>query len=693
MRESSKFELLPGKTHPIGATVEDDGINFCLYCDERATAVELLLFEQHDDIKPYKIIQLDPMVNRSFYFWHVFVKGLSDKTHYAYRVDGPYQPENGLLFDKQKVLIDPYSKGNNHSLWNRADACKPGDNLHTSMRSCVLNVRNYDWQGDQPLNRPLNECIIYEVNVRGFTKSPTSKVKNPGTYAGLIEKIPYLKALGITTVELLPIFEFDDSYVRYVDGNKLVNYWGYSTVNFFAPHSGYCICPEKGQHLDEFRDMVKALHKADIGVILDVAFSHTEEGDHKGPIFSFKGLANDSYYILQEGNKKYYCNYSGCGNTFKCNHPIGEKFILDCLEYWVRDMHIDGFRFDEGTILARGEDGRLVSNPPVVWAIELSEDLADTLVIAEAWDAGGAYMVGSFPGKRWAEWNGIFRDDVRDFVRGRAGILGRIAGRLAGSADIYQQGRELPSNSINFINVHDGFTLNDLVSYNNKHNEANGENNHDGVNDNKSWNCGVEGITTDKKVNTLRQQQIKNFATILMLSKGVPLFSAGDEVCRTQLGNNNAYCQDNDISWFNWDDLQTNKTMLRFWQRLIAFRKHHPRFFRNRFYGGEINTRGLADISWHGCELGKPGWRDPTGLALAMTLGAREKGEDIHVMFNMYWKALDFELPEVLGRKWYCAINTALTSPNDIVGIGQEQVHNLAYCKVQAHSIVVLVSK
>ena len=693
MSSLPKYELLPGKTYPIGATVEEGGVNFCLYCDERVTAVELLLFAQYNAIEPYEIIQLDPQINRSFYFWHLFVKGLPEKTHYAYRVDGPYQPENGLLFDKQKVLIDPYSKSNNHSLWKRADACKPGCNLHTSMRSCVLDLKHYDWQNDKPVNHPLNESIIYEVHVRGFTKSLTSKVKNPGTYAGVIEKIPYLKELGITSVELLPVFEFDNSDVRYVHGNKLVNYWGYSTVNFFAPHSGYCVSPEKDKHLNEFRDMVKALHKAEIGVILDVVFTHTDEGDHQGPIFSFKGLANDSYYFLKQDNKKYYCNFSGCGNTFNCNHPICEKFIIDCLEYWVRDMHIDGFRFDEGTILARGDNGDLVTNPPVVWGIELSEQLAETKVIAEAWDAGGAYMVGSFPGKRWAEWNGVYRDDIRDFVRGRAGILGRIAGRLAGSSDIYQQGKELPSNSINFINVHDGFTLNDLVSYNHKHNKANGENNRDGTDNNKSWNCGIEGITEDKKINALRQQQMKNFATILMLSKGVPLFVAGDEVCRTQNGNNNAYCQDNEISWFNWDDLKTNKSMLRFWLQLIAFRKRHPRLFRNRFFDGEIKNRGLADISWHGCKLEKPGWHDPTGLALAMTLGAREEREDLHIMFNMYGKALDFELPKVQGKKWHNAINTSSPSPHDIAQFGKERVHKPYLCKVNAHSIVVLISK
>ncbi|MGB5445007.1 MAG: glycogen debranching protein GlgX [Psychromonas sp.] len=687
------YEVLPGKTHPIGATVEEDGVNFCLYCDDRCTSVELLLFEQHDAVVPYEIIRFDPLIHRSFYFWHIFVKDLPPKIHYAYRVDGPYQPENGLIFDKQKVLIDPYARGINRSLWQRDDACKAGDNLHTSMRSCVLKLSDYDWQGDKAPTHRLNESIIYELHVGGFTKSPTSKVKHPGSYAGVIEKIPYLQALGITAVELLPVFEFDDSEQRYVDGNKLSNYWGYNTVNFFAPHSGYCVNPQEGEHLDEFRDLVKALHQADIGVILDVVFNHTDEGDDQGPLYSFKGFANESYYLLMEDHKDIYCNYSGCGNTFKCNHPITEKFILDCLEYWVRDMHIDGFRFDEGTILARSENGELMDNPPLIWAIELAEQLADTKVIAEAWDAQGGYLVGSFPGHRWAEWNGIYRDDIRDFVRGKAGILGTVARRIAGSADLYQKKYELPGNSINFITVHDGFTLNDLVSYNHKHNQANGENNRDGADHNRSWNCGVEGATDDKEINLLRKQQIKNFATILMLSKGVPMFVAGDEVCRTQQGNNNAYCQDNEISWFNWNDLESNKAMLQFWQRLISFRKAHSSIFSNSYYDGEINKRGLPDIAWHGCELHKPGWHDVNGLALAMTLSAYEDEEDLHIMFNMYWEALEFELPAIAGEQWHRAIDTSLLSPLDIVKTGDEIVHNGTSFKVNGRSIVVLISK
>lgn len=695
MPSSSSFKLLAGKTYPIGATFDSEkgGVNFCIYCDEATTAVELLFFKQCDALEPDEIILLDPLNNRSFYFWHVFVKGLPVNTYYAYRVDGPYQPDNGLIFDKHKVLVDPYAKEIDRSLWSRSAACGPGCNLSTSMRSRVVDLSDYDWQNDRPVNHLLNESIIYELHVGGFTKSLTSKVKNPGTYAGLIEKIPYLKKLGITAIELLPVFEFDDYEVGYVNGNKLVNYWGYSPVNFFSPHSGYCIDSQRANHLDQFRDLVKALHNAEIGVILDVVFSHTDEGDHLGPLFSFKGFANTSYYFLEQYNKRFYRNYSGCGNTFNCNHPICEKFILDCLEYWVRDMHVDGFRFDEGTILARSEDGHLVANPPVVWAIELSEQLAETKVIAEAWDAGGGYMVGSFPGHRCAEWNGVYRDDIRDFVRGKPGMLGTVARRIAGSADIYQSQNELPSNSVNFINVHDGFTLYDLVSYNNKHNQANGENNRDGVDNNRSWNCGIEGETENTKIIRRRERQIKNFATILMLSKGVPMFAAGDEVCRTQQGNNNAYCQDNEISWFNWDHVKSHRGMLQFWQRLIAFRKHHPRLFRNRFFDGEINQRGLPDIAWHGCALGKPGWHDPMGRALAITLGARQEAQDIHIIFNMHSGVLSFELPKVTGKKWYRAIDTALASPNDIAKIGKEKVHKGTTFKVHGRSVVVLVSK
>src|SRR5262245_5447759 len=464
-RKTGTYPVEPGRTHPLGATVDANGVNFALF-SEFATSVELLLFNEHDDPQPLQVIRLHPEGHKTFHIWHVYVRGLKAGMHYAFRVDGPRTVQEGHRFDPEKVLIDPYAKGNNKSLRKRGAACRPGSNLCTSMRSVVIDTSNYNWEGDQPLNRPMSELVIYELHVGGFTKSPTSGAKNPGTFAGLIEKIPYLKKLGVTAVELLPVFEFDDTEtLRTVNGQPLVNYWGYSTMAFFAPHPGYCVNPAAGQHVREFRDMVKALHRAGISVILDVVFNHTDEGNHQGPTFSFKGIDNKNYYHLVPGSQQYYYDYTGCGNTFNCNHPVPEKLIVECLEYWVREMHVDGFRFDEASVLTRGENGAPLEYPPVIWHIELSEALADTKVFAEAWDAAGLYQIGYFPGYRWAEWNGRFRDDVRRFVRGDPGMIGSVASRIAGSADIYQHSGHSPVNSVNFITCHDGFTLNDLVSY------------------------------------------------------------------------------------------------------------------------------------------------------------------------------------------------------------------------------------
>jgi glycogen operon protein len=614
--------------------------------------------------------------------------------HYGFRVDGPRNVHEGHRFDPEKVLIDPYAKGNNKSLWNRGDACRPGSNLCTSMRSVVIDTADYDWEGDQPLNRPMSEMVIYELHVGGFTKSPTAGSKNPGTFCGLIEKIPYLNKLGVTAVELLPVFEFDDTEtLRTVDGQPLRNYWGYSTMAFFAPHPAYCVCPEAGQHVREFRDMVKALHKAGISVILDVVFNHTDEGNHQGPTFTFKGIDNKNYYHLVPGNEQYYYDYTGCGNTFNCNHPVPEKLIIECLEYWVKEMHVDGFRFDEASVLTRGQNGAPLEYPPVIWHIELSEALADTKVFAEAWDAAGLYQIGYFPGYRWAEWNGRFRDDVRRFVRGDGGLVGAIASRIAGSADLYQSRRHLPVNSVNFVNCHDGFTLNDLVSYNGKHNEANGEGNRDGIDDNLSWNCGIEGATDDLAVEGLRDRQVKNFAAVLMLSQGVPMFVAGDEVRRTQRGNNNGYCQDNELNWFDWTLPEKHSGLLRFWQRMIDFRKRHPNVHRARFFSGEVNERNLADVTWHGCKLYSPGWNDATARTLAFTLGGFAGEADIHVMLNMYWEPLSFELPAVGDRIWHRAVDTALASPQDITEPGREVRVNGKEYVLSGRSVVVLVSK
>jgi glycogen operon protein len=690
------YQVEPGQAHPLGATPDANGVNFSVFAQE-ATAVELLLFAEHDDVHPAQIIALDPAVNKTFRFWHVYVRGLRPGAHYAYRVDGPKDLSGqGHRYNPSKVLIDPYARGNNNALWNRADACGPADNLATTMRSVVIDADNYDWEGDRPLKRPMNESVIYELHVGGFTRHPSAGVKHPGTFAGIIEKIPYLKELGVTAVELLPVMEFDDTEVLRDNPNggpPLKNYWGYSTVSFFAPHRGYCVAPQEGAHLREFRDMVKALHKAGIEVILDVVFNHTSEGNHLGPTINFKGFGNEVYYHLVNNDRQYYMDYSGCGNTFNCNHPIAEKLIVDSLRFWVEEMHVDGFRFDEGSILARGQDGAPLAYPPVVWNIELSDSLMDTKIIAEAWDAAGLYQIGYYPGNRWAEWNGRYRDDVRRFVKGDPGLVGAVAARIAGSADIYQANGHLPINSVNFITCHDGFTLNDLVSYDAKHNEANGEGNNDGANDNHSWNCGQEGETKDPAIEALRERQMKNFAAILLLSQGVPMLTAGDEVRRTQKGNNNAYCQDNEISWFDWSLVRKNRALFRFWKLMIDFRKRHPALHRPRFFTGQTNERGLADISWHGCELGKPGWNDPEARALAFTLAGFGDEPDLHVMLNMYWDALGFEVPQVKGRSWYLAVDTAEAAPLDIALPGHEKLLPVDGIFVQGRSVVVLISK
>ncbi|WP_172657362.1 glycogen debranching protein GlgX [Myxosarcina sp. GI1] len=687
------YKTEKGRSHPLGAIPDRNGVNFSIF-SEHATSVELLLFSRHDDPEPIQTIELDCKINKTFHFWHVYVRGLKSGAFYAYRIDGPKNIQAGYHFDPQKVLIDPYARGNVKTLWNRADACVPGDNVATSLRSAVIDTSDYDWEGDRPLNRAMGETIIYEMHVRGFTKSPTSGVKRPGTFAGLIEKIPYLQELGITAVELLPIFEFNDTEFWSVNGKSLTNYWGYSPMCFFAPHSHCCTEPEAGCHVREFRDMVKALHRAGIEVILDVVFNHTNEGDRQGPVFSFKGIDNSIYYYLVPGNERYYADYTGCGNTLNCNHPVTQKMIVECLRYWVEQIHVDGFRFDEASVLSRGEDGLPMKYPPVVWQVELDETLADTKVIAEAWDAAGLYQVGYFPGYRWVEWNGRYRDDIRRFIRGEPGLVGMVASRIAGSADLYQWRGHLPINSINFITCHDGFTLNDLVSYNQKHNQANGEDNRDGADENLSRNYGVEGETGDPEIEALRERQIKNFATILLLSRGVPMILAGDEVRRTQKGNNNAYCQDNEISWFDWDLLEKNGHLLRFWQLMLQFRKRHPTLQHpDYFTGNEINERGLADISWHGCQLYSPGWDDPNARALAFTLGGFKGAADLHVTINMYQETLDFEIPPLRDRRWYAAVDTARASPLDIAKPGQESALEDSIYPVTGRSISIFISR
>lgn len=690
---TARFDVEYGSPHPLGATTSENGVNFSLFSGG-ATGVELLLFDKHDSLQPLQTIRLLPSKNKTFHFWHIFVNNLKAGAHYAFRVTGPSAPERGSRYNRNKVLVDPYARGNTKTVWKRADACNDSDNVATSLRSVVIDTADYDWEGDKPLNRALEDTIVYEMHVRGFTKGRSSKVQYPGTFAGMIEKIPYLKELGVTAVELLPVFDFDETAsLRTVNGKPLRNFWGYSTTGYFAPQSAYCVSPGEGTHLKEFRDAVKALHKAGIEVILDVVFNHTDEGNHAGPTFCFRGIDNRSYYFLVPTAMQYYVDFSGCGNTFNCNHPIAQKLIIECLRYWVREAHVDGFRFDEGSILSRGEDGAPTVHPPLVWRVELDEDLKDTKLIAEAWDAAGLYQVGHFPGDRWGEWNGQFRDTIRRFVKGDSGIVGQVADSISGSSALYQARGGKPTSSINFINCHDGFTLNDLVSYNSKHNEANGEGNHDGINDNLSWNCGAEGETVDAEINELRARQIRNFATILMLSRGVPMFLAGDEVRNTQYGNNNAYCQDNEVSWFDWSKPEEHADLLRFWRHIIDFRKRHPAVRQNSFFTGDVNRRGLKDVTWHGTKLNCPGWDDPYARALGFTLAGFDDEPDIHVMMNMHWAALDMDVPTVSGWQWVRAVDTALSSPSDIADPGMEIACPAQSYRVNARSIVVLLDK
>jgi isoamylase len=687
-------KVLAGRPHPLGATCDEQGVNFSVF-SQHAYGMELLLFLSHNSPFPSQVFRLDPNVNRTFHFWHIYISGIGPGTHYAYRVYGPEDPHfRGHRFNPNKVLIDPYGLGFTNTLWDRLKACTSEDNVANSLRNVVINTNDYDWEGDQPLNYPMEQTIIYELHVAGFTKSPTSNCINPGTFGALALKIPYLKELGITAVELLPVFDFDETEILRLgpDAQPLHNYWGYSPISFFAPQNGYCTCPEEGSHLREFRYMVKAFHRAGIEVILDVVFNHTSEGNQSGPTINFKGFDNNVYYYLKPEDRAQYVDYSGCGNTLSCNHPIVSKLIVDALIFWVKQMHVDGFRFDEGSILARSLDGRPMPHPPVLWNIELADSLTKTKIIAEAWDATGLYQVGDFPGVRWSEWNGRYRDDIRRFVRGDRGLIAAVASRIAGSADLYQSGGRLPINSTNYITCHDGFTLSDLVSYNHKYNANNGEENRDGVMDNLSWNCGAEGETDDPQVLALRQRQMRNFFALLLLSKGVPMLLAGDEVGRTQSGNNNAYCQDNPTSWFDWSLLEKNADLLRFVRQMIAFRKRFPALQSRQFYQGIPGLRGLPDITWHGCRLYAPGWNDPHSGVLAFTIADASPEADLHVILNMESQKLAFDLPHLSDRQWFLAIDTSRFAPLDILDPGQEENYDQLTYTAQDHSVVVLIS-
>lgn len=689
------YKTSPGSPYPVGSRLKNDGVNFSIF-SRHATNVELLLYESADSLEPMQVIPLKSRVNKTFYSWHVHIHELPAGTWYTWRMDGPNDtPHTGLRFDKDKHLLDPVARAVSDKLWQRDKACIQGDNGHTAMRSLVVD-EEYDWEDDQPFSFKSENAIIYELHVGGFTKHHLSGVKQPGTFSALIEKIPYLKSLGITHVELLPIMAFDEQDVpRGTSALGLKNYWGYSTHSFFSPHPGYCVTPDQGTHIQEFRDLVKALHKAKIGVIMDVVFNHTSEAGTDGPVINFRGIGSSIFYHLDGLDKSIYRDYTGCGNTVNANHPVVANFIISCLEYWVREMHVDGFRFDLASALARGQNGEVLQDPPVLWGIELSEQLAKTKLIAEAWDATGLYQVGSFPGYRWGEWNGKYRDSMRCFIRGDKGLVSEVATRLCASSDLYQHQERLPINSINFITCHDGFTLNDLVSYNHKHNLDNGEDNRDGGNHDMSYNCGVEGDTNNIQILNLRKKQAKNSIAILLLSQGVPMILAGDEVLNTQHGNNNGYCQDNELTWFDWNLTETNADMLHFVQQMIAFRKRHPSLMRRRFLTGECAPgRHIPDIQWHGIDLNKPQWLDPEGQVLAFTLAASKKDEtDIHAILNMSDNELHMQLPLDEDRKWHLAINTALSTGMDIILPGQQTPVQENSHTVQARSIVVFEGK
>ena len=652
-------------THPLpyGALLHDHGVQFVVF-SRSATAMRVLLYDAAGDPDPTEIIRFDPETDRWGDVWSVFVPGLKAGQLYHLQADGPYEPQLGQRFDGTARLVDPYAKALTGCYMQSEDGI-------TRPPKCVVIDDTFDWQGDRHLRRSLSETVIYELHVRGFTRSPTSGTTNPGTYLGVIEKIPYLKSLGVTAVELMPVHEFP---IHDIHGRAMSrpNYWGYDPMAFFAPHRGYAVGREPGAQVNEFKTMVRELHRAGIEVILDVVFNHTCEGNELGPTVSFKGLENRVYYMLENGGA-YYRNYSGCGNTVNGNHPICREMIFLCLRHWVHNYHVDGFRFDLASILSRDRDGHLVPNPPLVEAIAEDPMLADTKVIAEAWDAAGAYQVGTFASMRWAEWNGMFRDDVRCFWRGDSHKRGALATRMAGSSDLFEPGGRKPYHSINFVTSHDGFTLSDMVSYSRKHNETNGEGNRDGDNNNYSANYGAEGPSRKKDIEAVRLRQIKNMMATLLLSQGVPMIAHGDECRRTQRGNNNAYCQDNEISWFDWNLVNENADLERFVRSLIAFRKGEPTVRRENFLRGTSDQPGeLPDVSWFASDGKAIDWTE-NDACLVCLLKAHTVPDDpgttrhVLILINGGIQSREFVLPPVArSQPWRLLLDTAQPSPEDI---------------------------
>ncbi len=675
------FVTSRGHCRPFGATPSPGGVNFAVF-SRNAGSIHLVLFEEGEE-EPLAEIPLDPEIHKTGDVWHIFVYHLSSDILYGYRAGGPSDGKNGHYFNPNVILLDPYAQAisGGHS-WGIPDI------LHNqekgSPRRSRIVFHDFDWEDDVPLRTPLSETVIYEMHLRGFTCHESSGVKHPGTFSGLCEKIPYLKSLGITAVQLMPVLEFDEldqTRKNPQTGEMLKNYWGYSPLSFFAPKASYAA--DKGEQLREFKEMVKVFHRAGLEIILDVVFNHTCEGNEKGPTVSFRGLDNAIYYMLDKQGNFY--NFSGCGNTFNCNHPIVRDLIIDALTYMVAELHVDGFRFDLATILGRGPNGEVLEDPPLIQHIAEHPVLAGTKLLAEAWDAAGESQLGKFPAwGRWAEFNGWFRDDVRHFVRGDQHFTGPLAKRICGSLDLYGDSSRHPYHSINFVTCHDGFTLYDLVSYDERHNELNGENNQDGSRYNFSWNCGQEGPTDDPAIQGMRQRQMKNFLTILFISQGVPLLLHGDEFARTQQGNNNAYCQDNEISWVNWDLAEKNAGLIRFTRMMIALRK--------KFFAVSLEEF-VNRVTWHGTNVGDPDW---TGRdrALAFQLHGWHDLPDFFVMFNAHNECHQFCLPPHEGQwRWCRLVDTNLPPPHDIteeseaIPVRPEQQYD-----VTGNSVVVLIS-
>ncbi|MCB9431140.1 MAG: glycogen debranching enzyme [Ardenticatenaceae bacterium] len=685
------FWLRAGRPFPFGASFVPGGVNFSIF-SRYASQCTLVLFHQGAS-EPFGEIPFPD----EFRIGHVFamvVFGLDyENVEYAYRMDGPYRPHEGHHFNPDVLLLDPYAKAvSGRNQW--------GATPHLPQRARLV-YDDFDWEADRPLHIPIEDLIIYEMHVRGFTRHPSAQAKYPGTFAAIRDKIPYLKELGVNCVELMPIQEFDEFESHFVNpdsGDPLHNYWGYSPVGFFAPKAGYAATGELGMQVDEFKALIKLLHKNGIEVILDVVFNHTGEGGEDGHTLSLRGIDNKTYYMLRPDGRYY--NFSGCGNTLNCNNPIVRNMVLDCLRYWVAEFHIDGFRFDLASILGRDANGEPLSNPPLLEAMAYDPVLGRTKLIAEAWDAGGLYQVGSFPSYgRWSEWNGKYRDTLRKFLRGDTGQLWEMSQRIQGSPDLYPE--RGPIASVNFVTCHDGFTLTDLFSYNEKHNWANGEQSQDGANDNNSWNCGWEGDTKDPAISRLRQRMIRNAISILMVSQGVPLILMGDEVGQSKQGNNNTYCQDNELSWFNWELLKQNQDLFRFFQQCIAFRHAHP-ILRNRthFQHRDAVGSGYPDISWHSEEAWRPNWASYGRTLAFMLCGQHAQSgyapdDYIYVAMNMHWDCHLFDLPRLpLGKKWYLFANSSVPSPYDICEVGNERlIQNQNQFMMESRSVVICVGK